>query len=266
MNTSEYFSSSWNFNPIVIGACAVAAILYGYRLRWRFAARSLYFVAALAIGLFALTSPLNALAAGYLFSAHMLQHMLLLLIVPLFVLLALPPSGEENAPTSAPRFATALSWIGGVGAMWVWHQRTLCDLATLTASGRAVQIVSLLALGALFWRPVFGPSSRSRLSPMAGVVYLFGACVACSVLGILITFAPSGSVCPVYLHPPTTGGVLDLIRNDWGLTAAKDQQIGGLLMWIPGCGIYLAGTMALFARWYRSAETTRRNSHVTPIG
>src|SRR5581483_1484047 len=131
---------------------------------------------------------------------------------------------------------------GGVSAMWIWHERTLCDLATRTAMGRATQIVSLLVLGGLFWWPLFGPKMRQRISPLAAVVYLFCACFACSVLGIMITFAPGGSVCPVYLQPPNQPAVLNLIRNDWGFSMAKDQQLGGLLMWIPGCGIYLGAT------------------------
>jgi cytochrome c oxidase assembly factor CtaG len=255
MNTKAYLLSAWNWNPVVIGVCIAAIATYAIAARFRLPGRACYFFGAVAIFFASLASPLNALAAGYLFSAHMLQHMLLLLIVPLLLLLGLPIA---NANTSRHwrqfRVPPLLGWGGGVSAMWVWHERTLCDLATRTETFRIIQVGTLLALGALFWWPLFGPQTQRRIPPLAGVVYLFSACVACSVLGILIAFAPTGAVCPVFLHPPDQPALLQLIRQGWGMTAAKDQQIGGLLMWVPGCGIYLAGVMAMLARWYGSAE------------
>jgi putative membrane protein len=139
--------------------------------------------------------------------------------------------------------------------MWVWHERTLCELGDahgngshhpnhfVAGAGHAVLVAAARAAGA-----------ATHLAA-GGVVYLFSACITCSVLGIFITFSPAGAVCPIY--PPSAGstGILSLIRQDWGFTPAKDQQIGGLLMWVPGCGIYLAGVMAMLARWYGSAET-----------
>jgi len=252
MNTKQYLLSAWNWSPAVIGACVAASAAYAAALRFRFPARSWYFIGALAVFFLTLTSPLNALAGGYLFSAHMLQHMLLLLIVPLLLLLGLP---AINANPARRWQGFRLPTLAGVSAMWVWHERTLCELATRTETVRIVQIISLLALGTVFWWPLFGPQARQRISPLTGVVYLFSACITCSVLGILITFSPAGSVCPIYLHPPDQPGILSLIRHDWGFTPAKDQQIGGLLMWLPGCGIYLAGVMAMLARWYGAVET-----------
>jgi len=54
---------------------------------------------------------------------------------------------------------------------------------------------------------------------------------------IILTFAPI-SICPVYQHPVDRLGMLSTIRGDWGLTSDRDQQIGGLLMWVPMCAIY----------------------------
>ena len=45
-------------------------------------------------------------------------------------------------------------------------------------------------------------------------------------------------------------GILPLIRGQWGFTPAKDQQLGGLLMWVPACLIYFGGILGLFARWH----------------
>ena len=248
MNTSHYLISSWNWNPAVIGAGAVATLVYVRVVKNRASGRARYLVAALVTVAVALLSPLNALAAGYLFSAHMVQHMLLLLVAPMFVLLSLPVARTSEL-AKPPRVHPLMCWIAGVGAMWVWHERTLCELATETEVVRSVQVVSLLALGTLFWWPIVGRRAHERLPPLTGVAYLFAACVACSALGIYLAFAPLG-VCPAYLHPPNQPSVLHLIRNEWGVTPARDQQIGGLLMWLPGCGIYLASAMALLARWY----------------
>jgi putative membrane protein len=108
----------------------------------------------------------------------------------------------------------------------------------------------------MFWMPVAGPQTDRHLPPLLGVVYLFSACVGCTVLGILITFAPVGVVCPVYLHPVDRLGILPLIRGTWGMTPAVDQKVGGLMMWVPACGIYISGIIALLVRWYRTSETS----------
>jgi cytochrome c oxidase assembly factor CtaG len=91
------------------------------------------------------------------------------------------------------------------------------------------------------------------MSPLAGVAYLFSACVGCTLLGVLITLSPI-EVCPAFLHPADGLGVLPLIRQGWGLSAAEDQQIGGLLMWVPACAVYTSGILGMLARWYGRAE------------
>jgi cytochrome c oxidase assembly factor CtaG len=138
--------------------------------------------------------------------------------------------------------------------MWVWHVPSICDAAIRNPAVRAVQIVSLLALGTAFWWPPFGPQRLRQLAPLTAVIYLFSACLGCSLLGILITFAPLGAVCSVYLDPPDPLGVLPLVCLGWGFTPKEDQQVGGLLMWVPSCGIYLGGVIAMLARWYRSSD------------
>jgi putative membrane protein len=88
---------------------------------------------------------------------------------------------------------------------------------------------------------------------LIGVLYLFSACVGCTILGIILTFAPLG-VCPVFLHPVDRLGILPLLQSGWGLTPGKDQQLGGLLMWVPPCFVYLCGIFGLFARWYAGPD------------
>ena len=246
MTTYQFLTTAWRWNSILLIFCALA--FAGYFLAFRRRGRPGYFCAALATFLFALISPVSALAEGYLFSAHMVQHILLVLIVPAFLLLSLPRS------FSLPRLLTAFTypfvgWIAGVGAMWLWHAPGLCNAATTSRTVFAIQTTSLLLMGSVFWWQVLAPRDAERLSPAAGIVYLFTACTACSILGIILTFAPV-SICSIYQQPVDRFGMLGIIRGDWGLTSDKDQQIGGLMMWVPMCLIYLAAILAQFARWH----------------
>jgi putative membrane protein len=209
----------------------------------------------------AMISPLSALAKGYLFSAHMTQHLLLLLIVPALLSLSLPRQVANGSKPGQPTGWSkpgmkwpAISWAAGVGAMWFWHIPTLCNAAAGSAWMRALQTVSLLTMGMMFWSPMIGPRKSWLLAPLAGVGYLFTACMACTLLGVLITFSPV-PVCAAYHHPIDRLGILPLIRQDWGLTPSVDQQLGGLLMWVPACLIYISGVIGQLVRWYGSGET-----------
>jgi putative membrane protein len=259
MTTQQFFTSAWTWNVAALVLSAVALVAYV----WAFGVdrRIGYLLAGLGVFVMTLVSPLNALAAGYLFSAHMLQHILLLLIVPALLLMSLPRS-VSLGPRSWPLANPLVGWIAGVGAMWLWHARPLCNAAVSSQLVNALQICSLLVLGAIFWRQILAPLEEERLSPPAAVLYLFSACVACSVLGILITFSPV-SVCPIYAQAPIDRlGILTLIQTNWGITPDKDQQIGGLLMWVPMCFVYLSAIVAQLARWFAnpvaSSPTTEK--------
>jgi cytochrome c oxidase assembly factor CtaG len=143
--------------------------------------------------------------------------------------------------------------------MWLWHAPTLCNAAATSRTVSAIQTTSLLILGSVFWWQVLAPREEQRLSPPAGILYLFTACTACSVLGIILTFAPV-SICPVYQHPVDRLGILSTIRGSWGLTSDRDQQIGGLLMWVPMCAIYVTAILAQLARWHSSPQTEESNA------
>ncbi|HEY2799848.1 MAG TPA: cytochrome c oxidase assembly protein, partial [Chthoniobacterales bacterium] len=211
-------------------------------------------LAAVVIFLLTLLSPINALADGYLFSAHMLQHILLLLIVPALLLISLPRSLSLNR---RPRFLThpLAGWFAGVGAMWFWHYPSLCNAAVSSRPVYAVQTVSLIILGTLFWSQVIAPREEERLSPPGAVFYLFSACVTCSGLGIILTFSPI-TVCPIYSMPAVHPlAISSMIRSTWAMTPERDQQIGGLLMWVPMCFIYLGAIFAQIARWFGEPAT-----------
>ena len=253
MTTQQFLSSAWKWNSavLVFSGVAFAAYVWAFGL----SRRIVYLIVGLGAFVLTLVSPLNALADGYLFSAHMLQHILLLLIVPALCLMSLPRCvsfGSRSSPLANP----LVGWFAGVSAMWLWHARPLCNAAVSSHFVGALQISSLLLLGGIFWRQILAPREEERISPLGAVIYLFSACVACSILGILITFSPV-SVCPIYAQPPADElGIAKLIQVNWGITPERDQQVGGLLMWVPMCLVYLSTIIAQFARWFAQPTTS----------
>jgi putative membrane protein len=252
MTTTHFLISGWTWNAadLLVGAASGVAYVTVFGLHHRLG----YFAAALSVFLLTLLSPLNTLADGYLFSAHMVQHILLLLIVPALILLSLPRSVSLAV---RPRLLSnpLVGWSAGVGAMWLWHAPGLCNAAVASRPVHALQTASLLLLGCLFWQQILAPREEERLSPPGAVLYLFSACVACSVLGIILTFSPV-TVCSIYtMQPKDPLGMLNMIRQGWGFTPERDQQIGGLLMWVPMCLIYLSAIFAQIARWFGEPAT-----------
>jgi len=258
MTTFQVLTQLWNERSPAWLIILVATFIYTLAVLTRDASRrqiACFVVSAIALAL-ALASPLAVLASRYSFSAHMMQHLLLLLIVPLFAMLAWPSS---NAPAlgdlsrASDRGAIPLGWLAGVGAMWFWHIPALCTAAMQHSSVFAIQATSLVAAGAAFWWPVFRPQLGRRLPPYAAAVYLFSGCVGCSLLGIYVTFSPV-SVCPLYAAGGGSPELSRLVREQWGLTHRIDQQVGGLLMWVPACMVYLGAILATFSSWYQVPE------------
>src|SRR5437016_1036923 len=178
MTTQQFLTSAWTRNTPVLLLSGVAIVAYV----WAFGVSRRFLYLIVGVGVFVLTllSPLNALADGYFFSAHMLQHILLLLIVPALLLMSLP-RWVSLASRSMPLLNPFVGWIAGVSAMWLWHARPLCDAAVSSKFVAALQTCSLLLLGTIFWWQILAPREDERLSPAGAVLYLFSACVACSV-------------------------------------------------------------------------------------
>ena len=260
MTFTEILSESWRLSSWAW--LAVALVLAAYlRLLWRqVAPRHLgYLAVAVVVFLVAMVSPVATLADGYLFSAHMVQHLLLLLIVPMMFMLALPqrPLTRLFARGSFDRFGQALAyppvgWLCGIGVMWVWHLPPCCDGSLLNPWIALLKIATLLLAGFAFWWPVFSPVARYRCPPEGAVMYLFSGCLGCTLLGIFLTFT-TNTVCPAYA---TFGDPLGIRPSllAMGLTPAVDQQLGGLMMWVPACTIYLSSIIAVLRRWYRVTE------------
>ena len=259
MTTRELLLSAWDWEPSVVIGCAALVVVY---LVLRGAARKgcpTSFLSGTLLLLFALVSPLDTLGDTYLFSAHVVQHFLLALIIPPLWLLGTPRSlaGAALRQPSLRRIEHVLAqplaaWTLGVGMMLGWHVPALFNAALASDGLHIFQHVSFLITGTIFWWPVLCPVPERRMAPLQAIGYLFSACVSCSLLGAVLTFMPPGAY-PAYLNPDDQLGILKLVRNDWGLDARTDQQLGGLLMWVPGCFVYLTGILATAARWYGAA-------------
>jgi putative membrane protein len=261
MTNFDVVTELWNWRSPALLVTFAATLFYSL-LAWRRSAslrQIAFFATCAAAYLIALVSPVAALASRYLFSAHMAQHLLLLLIVPLCGILAWPAPREVGASgrwRSRLRGSSSIGWAAGVGAMWFWHIPALCTASMRSPLVLDIQIISLVAAGAAFWWPVFCPISERRLPAHLAAMYLFAGCLGCSLLGIYIAFSPI-SVCPLYSNPTGSSDLLRLIHEQWGFTHRVDQEVGGLLMWVPACMIYLGAILTKLSSWYHVSDPSQ---------
>jgi putative membrane protein len=202
----------------------------------------------------------------------MAQHMLLVMVAaPLLVLgapglpllLALPPGWRRrllrlrgNAVAgggwrllSRPPVAWALH----VGGLWLWHLPGPYQAALASEPVHAAEHASFLGTALLFWWVVLSPQRRA--SSAASLLYLFAAALQGSALGALLVLAPAP------LYPLQAVGSARL-----GVAPLADQQLAGLVMWVPADLVYLGSAGWLFARWLLSLEreTPRAEQAVRP--
>jgi cytochrome c oxidase assembly factor CtaG len=248
MSAQELLVTAWDWEPSIVIGCALLAIGYAAIVRKHGFTRAPYFLAGVLLLLLDLVSPIDALGDQYLFSAHILQHFFLALVIPPLLLLGVPrwfaaAALEHPAIGKIERTIghPPVSWVLGVGVMLAWHIPVLFNAALADDTLHIFQHLSFLVTGTIFWWPILAPIESRRLPALGAVAYLFSACLCCSLLGAFLTFAPVG-LYPAYLHPPA--------RDLFGLDPKSDQQLGGLLMWVPGCFVYLTGILATLRRWY----------------
>jgi putative membrane protein len=262
MSAMGRLMTAWDWEPSIIVGCATLAAGYYLLTRGLASSRRLYFLSGVLLLLLDLVSPLDRLGDEYLFSAHIVQHFFLALIVPPLLLLGIYQCWTD-ALLRRPLIRwlerhighPACSWLLGVGTMLLWHLPVLFNAALGNDVLHVIQHLSFLVTGVVYWWPILAPIEQTRLSVVGSISYLFTACMSCSLLGAALTFGPPG-LYPAYLHPRDSLGILPLIRDGWGLDPGNDQHLGGLLMWVPGCFVYLSGVLWTLARWYGVPEYT----------
>jgi cytochrome c oxidase assembly factor CtaG len=249
----------WSFELPVVLPLLLSALLYGFgtfRL-WRRAGtgrgirrrEAAAFVVGWLVLAGALVSPLHALSTR-LFTAHMIEHELLMAVAAPFIVLAhpltallwgLPQSWRSGLGRFAqtPLFARVWSWLSrplvatilhGV-AIWVWHAPVLFREALRHEWVHWLQHLSFVVTGLLFWWALL---SRLPARSAQGIGHLFATSVHTSLLGALLVFSTR-----------TWFEIQSVDAAAWGLTPLEDQQLAGLIMWVPGGMIYFAAALAL---------------------
>jgi putative membrane protein len=218
----------------------------------------------------ALSPPLDVWSETWLV-AHMAQHELLMIVAAPLIAISAPliaivwaiPSAMRRRTVEAVRTRPIVNvWAALTAplsvfllhalALWVWHLPALYDAALAHEGIHVVQHLCFFGSAALFWWGI-AHGRYGRLGYGAAVFYVFATTVHSGVLGALLTFSPRVWYAPYLHHHPA------------GLTPLEDQQLAGLLMWVPA-GLVLAGSgLALFAAWLRESDRRSRFNARQPL-
>ena len=241
----------WNLDPVLIAALLAVLVIYGVGARrakghadtipaWRRAA----FVTGWATAAAALISPLCALSVS-LFSARVAQHMILSLAAAPLVMLGRPGLSLANLwPEAARRLSSSrpLATVrGGTGsaiafalALWFWHAPGPYDATFASPVAYWLMHLSVFAAALMVWNILLDGNAASAVPALTvGAV----STLQMTFLGAIITLTPRLLYAPHILTPYA-----------WGFTQAGDQQLGGLIMWVPGCSVFLVATLFTLGR------------------
>jgi putative membrane protein len=269
LSEPAHWLTAWTWDPLVLGALIISATLYtvGATRLWTHAGagrgvrpwQAIAHGAGVTIIALALISPLDR-ASDVLFSAHMAQHELLMLIAaPLIVfgrpvvpmLWSLPHDARIQLMRTARRPLLARTWhlltapvvALGLHALvrWLWHVPRVFDAALADERLHAVQHLTFFATALLFWWTLLH-GRYGRTGYGVGVAFVFFTMIHSGFLAALLSLAPH----PLYAHGARTAA--------WGIDAVADQQRAGLVMWVPAGIIMMALGLALLAAWLGQSE------------
>ncbi|HEX4682378.1 MAG TPA: cytochrome c oxidase assembly protein [Gemmatimonadaceae bacterium] len=209
-------------------------------------ARPVPFYLALAVLFFSLNGPLHDLSDSNLFSAHMLQHLMLAFVVAPLMIMGV--SGEMLRPALRLRaIRSAAEWLTRpVHAFAIftvvvaaWHLPPLYNYALAHHPAHIVMHLMFLAAAVIMWWPILSPLPElPRLSYPGQMLYLFLMSIPMAIVAVYICYADT-ILYPMYASAPRV----------WGISPMDDQMFGGLLMWIPG-GLYFYTIISVvFYRW-----------------
>jgi putative membrane protein len=258
---------SWSFSPGVLIPAALLAVVYIRRWRevrssgspraaaeapvWRLCC----FLASVAVALIALVSPVDSLA-DQLFFAHMVQHILLLDVAPILAIVGLTKvllrpitrsvaAIERRAGVLAHPASAVLLY---VGVIWAWHVPAAYDFAVRHPLVHVLEHLSFVVVGSLYWWHLLSPiRARLRLDGMGPVVYMASTKLFVGALGMGLAFAPS-ALYPYYSHHARV----------WGVSAADDQSIAGLVMALEQSIVMGVALAALFMRALTESERAQQ--------
>ena len=252
---------SWSLHPSVLLGTGILGALYFYGIgpwrrrrglppapRWRVAC----FVGALLVLLGALNGPMHDLSDYYLFSVHMVQHLLLTLLFPPLLLLGMPgwllqPLVRPPPVRRVARVLTHPVVAAGVFTVTiaVWHLAPYYDLMMRNHDVHILTHLMFMVTATLLWWPVISPIPElPRLGYGLGMLYLFLVGIPMQLVAAMITLTDS-VLYPWYAVAPRT----------WNLSPLEDQQLGGLLMWVPGNLWMFLAIGVLFFVWARESKS-----------
>jgi putative membrane protein len=268
---------TWTLEPLVLALLLFSALLFyrGAIRRWRRPGWSPWHVLAFTVGwitLFvSLVSPVHKLGS-MLFWVHMTQHELLMIVAaPLLVLArpliyflwSLPFAWRERLGRLSKQRTFAATWSFLTGALfvwalhavtiWGWHIPVLYQASVENEFVHGLQHTMFLVTALLFWWTLIH-GRYGRMGYGIAVMYVFTTAVHTSILGALMTFARNVWY-PIY----------DGRTAAFSLTALQDQQIGGLVMWIPAGTVFIVLGLAMLAAWIGESERRVAISRVADL-
>jgi putative membrane protein len=255
----------WLPDPAVLAPLALLAGVYVWRFRdarreaggrGAGVAQAAAFSGAMVALLIALVSPLDGLGEDYLFSAHMLQHVLLGDIAPLLLLLALSRVIMRPATRRLTRIERALGPLAHpltglvlwLILMYLWHVPALYDAAVESAPVHVLEHASFFLAGIALWWALIQPiPMRRRLTGMQPVAYIAAAKGGLAALGLYLAWAST----PLYPYYETTPRI-------WGLSPIEDQNVGGVIMMVEQSMTLVLVLVVLFVRMLGQSEEEER--------
>ncbi len=249
------FEPSWALHPTVIIGTALLGGLYLWGIgpwrrkhgfppapAWRIAC----FAAGLLVMLVSLNGPIHDLSDYYLFSIHMVQHLLLTLVLPPLLIAGLPgwlADGLARRPAARAigRFLTHPLVAGAIFTvtLTVWHLVPMYDLMMRNHEVHVATHLMFMVAAVIMWWPALSASTVLPPLPYGlRALYLFLVSIPMQLVAAIITFSEA-VLYEWYAVAPRT----------WGLSPNEDQQLGGLLMWVPGNMYMLAAIAAVFYVW-----------------
>jgi putative membrane protein len=267
--------AAWNLaQPVVVTNLSLITALYAAGL-WRLWRRTgvgktiprrqaAMFFAGMFTLVLALLSPIDVFS-DELSWMHMIQHMLLVgVAAPLLVLgtpflvtlWALPLSWrraygrlkhrvERWKPARYLLWQPVLMWFLFAFTLWIWHLPVLYEATLYDDLFHDFQHFTFVAVSCLFWRVLMDPVSRLKLNRAVGILYLFLTSLHATLLGVFMTLAPK-TWYPFY----------DSRAPRWKLTGLEDQQVAGLIMWMPACMVYALAAALLLGSWLHKQDET----------
>jgi len=260
----DFWLTQWNWEPSILIGSALITGLYLYAigpLRKRYFAavqvrtgQTISFLLGMLVMFLALVSPLDELGDSYLFSAHMVQHLFLTIVVPPLLLLGTPewfvkPLLRNKVIFKIAKVLTypALAFVLYNADFWLWHAPPLYNATLENQNIHILEHLTFIIFGILYWWPIFSPSKDLPRLPIGGqILYLFLSGMPSVLLGAGLTFSPP--LYAPYLAAPRI----------WGISAATDQQLGGLIMWVPVSIFYIVIMSVLFIRWMQQLEAKQQ--------